>query len=289
MFDIAGPLSILEKIAKGGRSLYQLYRENPASYLKGTLKTGLEVAYRIIALFEAHNVKRTQIYHLLSVQFPGVTPVIEAESLKNCLSGELIKAVSELFAVRQSWIEGEDGPIYKPLIHYKNLADYVHFIGELRASNPEDHCFLYAYKSNTKSDDLYKEYPKIALVFAEPLVEIGGKTILRYYPMYGPLPWGDSVPRYHLAAFLNVADNSPNLVVKGYSVPPLHIERLGSGEIIPSMVKIKKTWHPEDFGYPMGCSIGRLNAEDWEGLLQYFQDTDAISALDTNPRLTIGK
>ncbi len=282
MFDIAGLLSIFEKITKGGKSLYQLYRENPAPYLKGSLKSGLEVAYRIIALFEAHGVKRTQIYQLLDMQFPGVTPGIDAENLKNCLSGELIKAVSALFAVRQAWLEGEDGPIYNPLFHYKDFPEFVHFVGELKTRNQEDHCFLYVFKSATKSDDLYMDCPLIALVFAEPLGEIGGRTILRYYPMYGPLPWRDSVPRYHLSAFFNVADNTPYFVVKGYSVPPGQIEGLCSGEVIPKMMKVKKTWHPEDFGYPQGYNIGRLSSEDWKAVLEYFRNTEAINALKTN-------
>ena len=135
MIDLAGALSISEKIVKGVKSLYRLYKKNPTAYLNGSLTSGLEVAYRIIALFEAHGVKRTQIYQLLSDQFPEVTPAIDAENLKNHLSGELIKTVSTLFSVRVAWLEGEDGPIYDPLIHYKDLAEFVDFVRKLKMRN----------------------------------------------------------------------------------------------------------------------------------------------------------
>jgi hypothetical protein len=282
MVDVAGSVSIFEKILKAVKWLYRQYKNNPATHLNGSLESGLEVANRIIALFEAHGVKRTQIYQLLGDKFPEVTPAVDAENLKNHLSGELIKSVSTLFSVRVAWLEGEDGPIYDPLIHYKDLSEFVDFVRKLTMRNSEDHCFFFAYKSANTSDNLYVDDPHIELMFAEPLGEVGGRTILRYFPVYGPFPWGHREARYYLSAFFNAADNTPGLVVKGYSVQSSVIGKIGNGEVLPRQVKVKKTWHPEDYGYPQGYVIGKLSHDDWSDVLRYFHADKALPALKTN-------
>ena len=284
MIEIAGSLKIFDKVFKGGKYLYQLYKKNPAYYLKGSLSSGLQVAYRIIALFEAHNVKRTQIYQILGDKFPEISPAIDAESLKSQLSGSLIQEVSDLFAVRQAWVEGEAGPIYEPLIHYKGLRNFIDFITDLKARNISDHCILIAYKSSATSVDLYNDSPHIALVYAEPLKEIGDKTIYRYYPVHGPFPWTHSPARYHLCAYFNVADNTPGLLLKGRSILSSLVEGIGSGEVIPSRLKVKAEglWHPEDYGYPESYTIGKLSLEDWESVLKYFGSSAEFQALKTS-------
>ncbi len=232
MVDIGGSLTILDKLFKGIKYLYQLYKKNPARYLTGSLSTGLELSYRIIALFEAHNVKRTQIYLLLGKQFPKISPTLDAGSLKDYINGEMLEAVSKMFGVRQSWLEGEAGPIYEPLLHYKGLKKYIDFIDGLNSRNSQNYSTLFVYKSSTVSEDLYADCPHVALVFAEHLIEIGDKQIYRYYPVYGTFPWTHGTARYHLSAYFNIADNTPDLIIKGFSASSKQVEEIGSGEIM---------------------------------------------------------
>lgn len=281
--DVAGGLSIFDKVIQGGKFLLGQYRKNPAHYLDGELTSGLEIAYRIIALFEAHDVKRTQIYRILGDKFPEVTPALDVEKLQSILNGELVTRISEIFGVRQAWIEGEAGHIYDPLCHYKNFPDLVDFARKLKDRNPESFCLLTALKPSGTSDDLYKGNTEVALFFSEPITELDRKTIYRYYPIYGSFPWNHTPARYHLCAFMNVVDRISLFPVKGCSVPKKAISKVSSGEAIPHyQMKTTGVWHPENYGYPLGHTIGKLNLEDWQGVLEYFGEAKELRNLNPN-------
>jgi len=81
MFDVAGSVGVIDKLVKVGRYFFRLYKNKPSNYLGGSLSDGLEVSNRIIALFEAHHVRRTQIYHILGEMFPVILPGINAQTL----------------------------------------------------------------------------------------------------------------------------------------------------------------------------------------------------------------
>ncbi len=276
MIDIAGGISIFDRVLKGGRYLFGKYRKNPSLYLEGTLTSGLELAYRIIALFEAHDVKRTQIYRVLGKDFPEIKPSLDAEKLQPIISEDLFARISELLGVRQAWLEGENGPIYELLSHYKNISAYVDFIQKLKQRNPENFCFLTALKPVHTANDLYVNQPDIALYFSEPIAELDRKTIYRYYPMFGPFPWDHSPALYHLCAFFNVAYETRLLSLKGYSAPLKHVVKVASGEAIPMYnikVKASSFWHPVDYAYPEGHYKGRVKIDDWQNVLNYFEDS----------------
>lgn len=179
--------------------------------------------------------------------------------------------------MRQAWVEGEDGLIYDPLVHYRDFQSFAEFVREIKSRTPQDYCFFTAYKPTRTSSNLYEECPDIALFFSEPVKQIGEKTIYRHRPVYGPLPWRHLESRYHLSAFFNVADNTPGLIVKGHSASQSNIEKLGSGKLIPSSVSPMGIWHPEDFGYPLGSTIGKLTPEDWRNTSQYFAEKIDLS------------
>ena len=277
MIDIAGGISIFDRGLGFGRHLFGQYRKNPSLYLEGKLTSGLELAYRIIGLFEAHDVSRTQIYRLLSKEFPDIKPSLNAEALQPLISAELIANISELFGVRKAWLEGEAGHIYDPLGHYKNISAYVDFIRDLKDRNPDELCFLTALKSARTAEDLYVDQPDIALFFSEPIAEIDDKTIYRYHPIYGSFPWDHSPALYHLCAFFNVAYERRFLPLKGYSVSQKHLARVAAGEAIPMHhVKISGIWHPEDYAYPEGCYNGRVELGDWQGVMDYFKNSSVM-------------
>jgi hypothetical protein len=114
-------IGLIEPLRKIWRDLYGLYKKNPSHYLEGRLTTGLDVAYRVIGLFEAHGIKRTQIYRILGETFPEITPSLDAEKLQTMLNEALIRKICDLFGVRRAWLEGEDERIYE-MIHPDNVT-----------------------------------------------------------------------------------------------------------------------------------------------------------------------
>jgi hypothetical protein len=269
--DIAGGVSIFEKLFKGGKYLLGQYRKNPSYYLDGELTSGLDVAYRIIALFEAHDVKRTQIYRLLGDRFPEIKPSLDAEHLQTLLNGELFDSVCEIFGVRKAWVEGEAGRIYDPLYHYKDLSAFGRFAHELKERNPEKLCLLTALKPSGTSESLYVDSPNVALFFSEQIVELDGKIIYRHHPIYDEFPWDHVPARYHLCAFFNIVYEAPLFPIKGYNVAQKHVDKVSAGEAIPMhKTKVTGIWHPGDYAYPIGQFNGNVKLDDWQGLLKYF-------------------
>jgi len=274
----------LEKVFKGVNYLWRRYKENPSSYLEGTLKDGPSIAYRIIALFEAHDVKRTQIYRLLGEKFPDIKPTLDAKKLESLLNGEIIDTVCEMFGVKKAWVEGEAGPIYDTQDYSKNLPAFVDFVRDLMVRTHENICILTALKPSQTGNDLYKDNPDIALFFSEQIAELDDKIIYRYHPFCGPFLWDHTPTRYHLGAFLNIADRTGNLKVKGYLVSQKQISKLSDGKTIPHYrMKTTGRWNPEDYGYPEGVTtIGKLKKEDWRGLLEYFDKADESKILNSD-------
>jgi hypothetical protein len=283
MLDILGGINIIEKVLKWGGTLWRRHKKNPSHYLGGELSSGLDIAYRIIALFEAHDVKRTQIYRLLGDRFPEITPSLDVEKLKSLLDGDLFDRVCELFGVRKSWVEGDIGPIYTPVPLYKNFSEFVVFVRNLKARNLGSHCFFTALKARGPSNDLYVDAPDIAIYFSELIADLDGKQIYRHHPILGPFPWKHRPTRYHLCAFLNVVDRTDHFSVKGYFAPPNHIAKVSAGEVIPLyQVKASVGWHPENYGYPFGHTIGRLELGDWRGTLEYLGESEEFGFLNSN-------
>jgi hypothetical protein len=280
MMDVIGGINILERLFKAARYFRRQYRRNPYHYLEGSLNSGLDIAYRIIALFEAHGVKKTQIYRLLGERFSEIKPSLEAQQLQTILNGDLINAVSELFGVRKAWVEGEGGRIYEPLCHYKDLPAFEKFVSELRSRNSDKYCYFTALKPSSASEDLYQDHPPVALFFSEKVADIDGKGIDRHFPIYGPLPWDHSFALYHLAAFFNIVYATPGFVLKGCMVVAEHVDKVSDGSAIP-MYKAKLTdiWHPEDYAYPLGYFNGRLKIADWQEMIEYFAKRGECSFL----------
>lgn len=278
--DIPGGLNIIEKIIKGGRFILKRRKDNSEYYLEGPLKSGLDISYRIIGLFEAHDVKRTQIYRLLGDRFPEIEPSLDARRLKSIITGELIEYVSSLFGVKKTWIEGEAGRIYEPLVHYKNLSGFNNYIERLGKKEADSFNLLTAIKSAGTSADIYSDCPRISLFFSEPIAAFDGKAIYRHQPILGPLPWDHSPARYHLSAFFNIAYETRNVVLKGYDVSRKHLEKVSCGEAIPMhKTKIMGIWHPEDYAYPLGLHNGHVNPDDWQAMEEYFQQRDEYRLL----------
>jgi hypothetical protein len=274
---IGGGIAVLQYFKRKQKNEAKILR----LYLSGMVTTGEGVANRIIALFEAHDVKQTQIYRLLGDQFPEVTPSLDEKELQSLLSAELIDRVSQLFGVRKVWLEGEEGRIYEPLFHYKDFPAFVAYVRMLRARSNDDYCQLTAVKTTGGSKDLYKTNPEIALFFSEPIAEIGNKMIYRYHPIFGPFPWDHAPARFHLCAFFRVVYDSRLFPLYGYSGSQKQIEKISAGEVVPMANEFfRGRWHPEDYAYPESQFHGRVKPGDWARMLEYFDGVDVLRNFD---------
>ena len=272
-------IGLIEPLRKIWQDLYGRYKKNPSHYLEGWLTSGLDVAYRVIALFEAHEVKRTQIYRILGETFQEITPSLDAEKLQTMLNEALIRKICEFFGVQRAWLEGEDVEIYETLDHYKDFSAFVELVGSLKEHHPDEYCLLTMLKSSGKATDLYADRPEIALYFSEPIAQLDDKTIYRHLPIFGPFPWDHAPARFHICAFARVVDNTRGFLLKGYSVSRKYVEKLSEGKAIPHhKMKIKWRWRPDDYAYPEGQYNGRVKSRDWQDLLAYFKGAEILSS-----------
>jgi hypothetical protein len=166
------------------------------------------------------------------------------------------------------------------------LPAFVDFVREMKKRKSEEPCFLYVLKSVKSSDDLYVDQPEVALFFSEPIADLDRKTIYRNHIIYGTFPWDHQPCRYFLSAFFNIADRSRGLIIKGYSVSQKYLFQLSDGNLIPHYrMKIKGIWHPENYGYPKGVTIGKLQTKDWQEMLKYFDEGENSKLLNSDFRV----
>jgi len=209
-----------------------------------------DVCSRFVFLFRAHGIERTQIPRFLGEEF-GLTlaDISTDEKLIIVLKDNILKAACERFGVRRGWLEGDMARIYDPCVFYKDIAAFMDFINVMKERHPDEFCYLQAFKPSNTSSDLFKSQPDISLVFAEPIAEIDQKTIYRYYPIWGPLPWDHSPARFNLYAFFTLAFMTHRILLRGYEAPVKLLSKIAGGEIIPTTVKRKGLWHPDDYAF----------------------------------------
>lgn len=208
------------------------------------------VVDRFLYLFKAHGIERTQIPRFMGDDF-GLTvgDVSTDRKLLHVLDEKILSAVCERFGVRRGWMDGVDNQVYDLLYHYKDLPKYSNFIKNLKVKHPDQFCFLYAYKPDQTSPDLFKSRPDISLVFAEPIADIDQQIIYRYYPLFGPFQWSETPTRFNLYAFFTLAFTTSGLILKGHDVSFKFITELSEGKIIPEAMKVEGFWHPDDYAF----------------------------------------
>ncbi len=65
------------------------------------------------------------------------------------------------------------------------------------------------------------------------------------------------------------------------------IVKISEGELIPgTQMKVKNIWHPEDYGYPLGSTIGKLKIEDWNQALEYFNIEEGSAKISSDFQLS---
>lgn len=244
------------------------------------------VCIRFVFLFKAHGIERTKIPRFLGEKCGlTVADISTDEKLLRVLNDHILKIVCERFGVRRGWLEGDNGRIYEPQFNYKDIAQFSDFIKAMKEGHPDEFCILEAYKPTNTSPDLFKSLPDISLVFAEPIAEIDQHTIYRYYPFHGPLPWDEPSTRFNLYTFFTLAFTTHRIVLKGYEAPFKFITQIAEGKIIPTTVRSKWIWHPDDYAFSAISHDMPMNSREtstfWDyittnGWLEHF-DKDIIT------------
>lgn len=241
------------------------------------------VVERFISLFKEHGIERTQIPRFLGENFDiSVADVSTDERLLHVLNEKILNAVCDRFGVRRGWMDGVDKRVYELLYHYKNLPDYVNFVKTITEKHPDEFCLLYAYKPANSSSNLFKSYPDISLVFAEPIAAIDQQTIYRYYPFYGPFPWDHSPARFNLYAFFTLALSTHGLALKGCEVSPKYINEISLGNIIPEAIKNEGIWHPDDYAYSSINHKMPMDSNEIGEFWNYIDEKDWLVFFDKN-------
>ena len=133
------------------------------------------VATRFVQLFEAHSVHRNQIPRFFD---HGLTlaQVKDDNALLPALTGEMLTAAAELFAVRREWLDGASTQIYKLHHFYKKPKRFAEFIDAIieRANYIGGQLFVEEpHPKNRYADSL--------LVLEEGIGFVGDKAIHRFH------------------------------------------------------------------------------------------------------------
>lgn len=133
------------------------------------------VTARFVRLFESHGVHRNQIPRFFG---HGLTlkDVQDDASLLIKLNEEMLEAACSRFAVRREWLDGAEQQIYPEHEFYKRPEDFVKFLDELRASNPDGRITGVLITPDERDWNT-----EALLVLQETIGFVGDKEIYRYH------------------------------------------------------------------------------------------------------------
>lgn len=231
--EVLAGLNIIEKLGKflnwvGGR------------------KSALEetIAIRFVRLFETHGVHRNQIPRFFG---HGLTlkDVQDDASLLVKLDEEMLTDACTCFAVRREWLDGAEEQVHPEHDFYKYPEDFVTFLDELKAANPEGD--FYGVLIAPEERDGYVE---AFLILQETIGSVGDKAIYRFHLCNN---WSFTYwkARAYLTACVAIAWKR-RVHIHGTHMPKKEIEQLAHGETLLGwkgegvfFIGHRK-WYPED-------------------------------------------
>lgn len=226
-------LNILEKLVKYW------------NLLRGRKSVPAEtVASRFVCLFETHGVHRNQIPRFFG---HGLLPkdVQDDASLLAKLDEEMLTDACTRFAVRREWLDGAERQVYPEHDFYKYPEDFVTFLDELKAANPEGdfHGVLIAPEERNG-------HVEALLILQETIGSVSDKAIYRFHLCNN---WSFTYwkARAYLTACVAIAWKR-HVYIHGTHMPKKEIEQLAHCETLLGwkgegvfFIGHRK-WHPED-------------------------------------------
>lgn len=202
------------------------------------------VAARFVRLFETHGVHRNQIPRFLGY---GLTlkDVQDDESLLAKLDEDVLTSVCTRFAIRREWLDGAEPQAHPYHDFYKYPGEFLRFLDDLIASNPEGYMRGILIAPNERAWDA-----GALLILQETIGYIGDKPIFRHHLCNN---WVFSYwkARAYLTACVAIAWKR-KVYIHGISKPVHIIEQLAYGETLlgwhgEGIWKLGHVaWHPED-------------------------------------------
>ena len=98
----------------------------------------LALAQRLVQIYKAHGVERTQIPRFLGNEFGLTLPDVSTdEKLLHALNENIINKTCDLFGIRREWLDGAELKIHPTHDFYKQPQEFSEFIESLLANNPD--------------------------------------------------------------------------------------------------------------------------------------------------------
>lgn len=221
----------------------------------------LLVAKRFVELFDAHGVKRSQIPRFFG---HGLTLDIlkTDESLLTHLSGEMLDAAAELFAVRRAWFDGESKQIYPLHDFYKKPDEFAEFANAITQRCTEFDIYCWVLRMPQPSKD---EFDAL-IVIQEGIGFVDDRPIYRHHLCHN---WGFKYwhARAYLAACIAIAWKHRWLVL-GRDVDRAWLSSLLEGETM-----IRYDYADSGFSFP---TKGHWETDDQvirpEAFIQYLDE-----------------
>ena len=195
-------------------------------------------------LFETHGVHRNQIPHFFGHGLM-LKDVQDDVSLLAKLDESLLAAACVKFAVRREWLDGAESQAHTDHDFYKHPEDFVKFLDELIAANPEGdfHGVLLAPEERDG-------HVEALLILQETIGAVGEKPICRFHLCNN---WSFTYwkARAYLAACVAIAWKH-KVDVTGKYMPKKEIDQLACGETLlgwqgEGIWFIRnRIWYPED-------------------------------------------
>lgn len=247
--EINSALSVWDRLKKWYGS-----RKNPIPSPAET------VAARFVRLFEAHGVHRNQIPRFLGY---GLTlkDVQNDESLLAKLDEDMLTSTCTRFAIRREWLDGAEPQAHPYHDFYKYPGEFLRFLDDLIASNPEGYMRGILIAPNERAWDA-----EALLILQETIGYVGDKPIFRHHLCNN---WVFSYwkARAYLTACVAIAWKR-KVYIHGISKPVNIIEPLAYGETLlgwqgEGIWKLGHVaWHPEDMALQPDKFLDGIDPEE---------------------------
>lgn len=218
---------------------------------------------RLMALFKAHGIERTQIPRFLGPE-AGVTleMLAEDEKLIRRLDDSFLDAVCTRFAVNREWLDGESETIYPVHDYYKDPEGFARFLNELKEANPDGLWYGCVYREKQPS----RSQLDTLIVIDEVIGRLGERDIVRHH-LIGNWVYSYWKSRAYLAACVGIARSS-RVMLRGREAPRDWMQNhlAGRGFIRVPRAGAKGLWQPEDL---------LTDAEEYSRYLRHGHDRQA--------------
>jgi len=206
----------------------------------------LALAQRLVQIYKAHGVERTQIPRFLGNEFGLTLPDVSTdEKLLHALNENIINKTCDLFGIRREWLDGAELKIHPTHDFYKQPQEFSDFIESLLANNPNGEIMGVLLAPNERD----WQAPAL-LILQETVGGIGDKPIYRYHLCNN---WSFTYwkARAYLTACVAIACKR-KVYIHGLYIPKKEIDQLASGNVLlgwqgEGLWQLgHKSWYTED-------------------------------------------